>query len=50
MVATCNSDGTPCPNVTMFGPADTNLSPYDDLGLWRAFEVYYATRPRRIAP
>ena len=39
MVATCNSDGTPCPNVTMFGPADTNLSPYDDLGLWRAFEV-----------
>ena len=23
----------------MFGPADTNLSPYDDLGLWRAFEV-----------
>ena len=39
MVATCNSDGTPCPNVTMFGPADTSLSPYDDLGLWRAFEV-----------
>ena len=39
MVATCNSDGTPCPNVTMFGPADTSQSPYDDLGLWRAFEV-----------
>ena len=39
MVATCNSDGTPCPNVTMFGPADTKLSPYDALGLWRAFEV-----------